>query len=353
MDDVPQSSRSSLWTRLCMVLGLFALALCLATLANLPNRFHVPRSISADVEASRSQTWYLTSLAASLLAFVAGYASRKASRFRRPRLVGLLCASGPVVILLLQVLSVMADRMQGREPAPRAQCVNNLKQIQLGLVNYESRYGVFPPRVQQDRQGSPLLSWRVLILSCIDPQIDLFWQFHLDEPWDSPHNRTLTAPIPSGYVCPGQAEWSRNQTIYQVLDSPGSFLDASRPTRLSQISDGTATTIAVVEGPTPVPWTSPQDVSFRSDEPFRPWEATHPGGFNASFVDGSVRFLRSTINPSVLKALATRAGGESIDPEHLLNQTDCAVVGQAFQPDSSAFQAGKRDVQHTEMCGPT
>ena len=44
--------------------------------------------------------------------------------------------------------------------------------------------------------------------------------------------------------------------------------------------------------------------SFRSD---------HPGGVNFALVDGSVRFISEEIEQSVLQALATRAGNETID----------------------------------------
>ncbi|MGL4553071.1 MAG: H-X9-DG-CTERM domain-containing protein, partial [Gemmataceae bacterium] len=38
----------------------------------------------------------------------------------------------------------------------------------------------------------------------------------------------------------------------------------------------------------------------------------HPGGVNAVLMDGSVRFVRDAVGPSVWRALATRAGGEVI-----------------------------------------
>jgi prepilin-type N-terminal cleavage/methylation domain-containing protein/prepilin-type processing-associated H-X9-DG protein len=41
----------------------------------------------------------------------------------------------------------------------------------------------------------------------------------------------------------------------------------------------------------------------------------HPGGANFLFADGSVRFLKSTINPIPWRGLATRAGGEVISSD--------------------------------------
>ena len=51
-----------------------------------------------------------------------------------------------------------------REAARRAQCVNNLKQIALAMLNYESANGAFPKPAITDKDGKPLLSWRVAIL---------------------------------------------------------------------------------------------------------------------------------------------------------------------------------------------
>ena len=39
----------------------------------------------------------------------------------------------------------------------------------------------------------------------------------------------------------------------------------------------------------------------------------HPGGVNALFVDGSVRFITNSISQTTWRALGTRNGGEVVD----------------------------------------
>jgi prepilin-type processing-associated H-X9-DG protein len=41
----------------------------------------------------------------------------------------------------------------------------------------------------------------------------------------------------------------------------------------------------------------------------------HPGGVNFLYADGSVHFLKSTINPIPWRALATRAGNEALSAD--------------------------------------
>ena len=51
------------------------------------------------------------------------------------------------------------------------------------------------------KDGKPLLSWRVKLLPYLE-QGALYKEFHLDEPWDSEHNKKLRATVPATYRSP-------------------------------------------------------------------------------------------------------------------------------------------------------
>ena len=58
-----------------------------------------------------------------------------------------------------------------------------------------------PAASSYDPEGKPLLSWRVYVLPHMEQQA-LFNQFHLDEPWDSEHNRKLIDQMPELFADP-------------------------------------------------------------------------------------------------------------------------------------------------------
>ena len=75
----------------------------------------------------------------------------------------------------------------------------------------------------------------------------------------------------------------------------------------------------VVEAKEAVTWTKPDDLKFdpgaAADASLYGAFSLHPGGFNAAFADGSVRFIKRSISPIVFKALITRNGGEVIQAD--------------------------------------
>jgi prepilin-type processing-associated H-X9-DG protein len=155
----------------------------------------------------------------------------------------------------------------------------------------------------------PLLSWRVALLPHLGYE-PLYEKFRFDEAWDSPHNKPLLAQMPEVYVPVIAKDVPKHTTYYQVFTGPGALFDGDSGPTLRSIRDGAANTITVVESAKPVPWTKPEDVSIDWEKPLPTLGGLFNDGFHALFADGSVRFLRRTLNPSVLRAAITSNGGE-------------------------------------------
>jgi prepilin-type processing-associated H-X9-DG protein len=224
----------------------------------------------------------------------------------------LLVCSGILIALLLPAVQA------SREAARRASCANNLRQIGLALHTYQASYGCFPPAYIPDANGRPMHSWRVLILPYLEQQA-LYDQYRFDEPWDGPHNRALVARMPSIYRCPSDTGSDPSETSYLMIVGPDTISDGPTAHGLGDFSDGMSTTIAVIEAADRgVNWMEPQDLPVEIvergiDRPKgRGLHSDHPGGVNAAFADGSVRFLSRGTDPDDLKAMSTIDGGEFI-----------------------------------------
>jgi hypothetical protein len=200
-----------------------------------------------------------------------------------------------------------------REAARRSQSSNNLKQIGLALHNYHDGNQTFPPAFTTDKNGKPGLSWRVLILPYVE-EAELYKQFHLDEPWDSEHNKPLAAKVPRVYVSPNYAG-PPGKTIYLGIGGKHGIFVGKDAVRIADIADGTSNTIMVVEGSnaSAVDWTKPEVFVPDDANPTKGLTGLRPGGFNALFCDASVRFISQTVDPQLLKAMFTRDGGETVN----------------------------------------
>jgi RNA polymerase sigma factor (sigma-70 family) len=164
--------------------------------------------------------------------------------------------------------------------------------------------------------GKALLSWRVALLPYLEQQ-ELYRQFKLDEPWDSPHNKKLLAKMPKVFAAPGVTTREPYTTFYQVFVGPHAAFEKHRAMRIANITDGTSNTLLIVEAGSAVPWTKPEDLHFDEDEPLPELGGAYPGIFNAAFADGSVHVFRKNANPDLLRALITRDGGEPVDPARI------------------------------------
>jgi hypothetical protein len=161
--------------------------------------------------------------------------------------------------------------------------------------------------------GQPLLSWRVLLLPDIE-QKELFHEFHLDEPWDSPHNVQLLARMPATYAPPpGKAsKVPPHHTVCQVFVGRGAAFEGREGLRLpADFPDGTSNTLLVVEAGEPVPWTKPEDLAYDPGGRLPGLRCLFRDGFRAALGDGSVRWLlKRDLGEATLRALITRNGGD-------------------------------------------
>ncbi len=199
-----------------------------------------------------------------------------------------------------------------QEMQAKAASINNLKQIGLAMLNYESANKHFPLPASVNAAGKPLLSWRMLILPYLE-QDALYSQFHLDEPWDSAHNRTLIDKMPSVYRLP-ISKSERGRTNYLLPVGNGAAFSADQPTEFKQITDGTSNTIMVVEvdDEHAAIWTKPDDLPFDPKEPAKGLGRFFDGGFNATFCDGSVHSFRTAPDRETLRRLFLRTDGQPI-----------------------------------------
>ena len=139
---------------------------------------------------------------------------RSGSAFTLVELLVVIAIIGVLVALLLPAVQA------AREAARRAQCSNNLKQIGLGLLNYETTRKSYPPGRYRpanvtDRNA---LGWSVWHLPYIEQQ-NLFDRIDFSSPMNEPPNNLpdLTGPaniLIDSYLCPstGRSQFYRGDS---------------------------------------------------------------------------------------------------------------------------------------------
>jgi hypothetical protein len=241
------------------------------------------------------------------------------------------------VKILLQ--AVIPALQAARTSAGRSQSMNYLKQIGLAMHMYHDQYKHFPPQAIRSKEGKPLLSWRVAILPFVE-QTQLYQQFHLDEPWDSEHNKKLIEKMPAYFASPhlGDALKLKGMTSYLVPltrqppavftppkpAAPGSApaptaaapemtFDNLEGTSIQKMTDGTSNTAIVVEvhPKSAVVWTKPDDLVIDAKDPFQGLRDQPNNGFAALFGDGSVRMIFYTLDPKVLTYIFQMNDGQA------------------------------------------
>lgn len=296
-----------------------------------------------------------------------------------------------IIAILIALLVPAVQRT--REAAARTECANNLKQLGLALHGFHDQNKVFPASGWQSGVSGPgnpagkAVGWRPLILPFIEQaSLQRLYDFNLDW-WVGTNLPAASVPVRT-FKCPSvparpevtsaPAQMTRPamtfpnpiapadyETIMGVhptainaalYNGPNRFsvMHRNSRNRMTDITDGTSTTIMVVECsarpmiyrlhlPLSYPTNSNnQGIGWADSEgPFsldgansdgsleacsvasgctfamnkrndnEPY-SFHPGGANMLFADGHVQFIRAGVSLGVLAALCTRNAGEVV-----------------------------------------
>ncbi|MBM4094421.1 MAG: DUF1559 domain-containing protein, partial [Planctomycetes bacterium] len=197
-----------------------------------------------------------------------------------------------------------------REAAQHAQAMNQLRRIAAALLGYQQVHGRFPPASLVGPDGKTRHSWRVAILPHLGYD-ELYRQYKLDEPWDSPANRQVLERMPAEYRHPAANAAVRETWCFAVV-GPGTVLGSDKGTAITEITDEAHNTLLVVEAKRSVPWTKPEDVVVEGSATEARLGGYSGDVFLAAFADSSVRALPADMPREQLLGYATRDGGESL-----------------------------------------
>ncbi len=277
----------------------------------------------------------------------AAKAGPRRHRYQGFTLIELLVVIAIIAILVAMLLPAV---QQAREAARRTQCKNNLMQLSVAMHNYQMAHDCFPPGsvnptgpIKSTADGYHM-SWVVSLLPFME-QNNVYKALDQNRSVYDPSNDSVRSIRISWLHCP--TDWAP-QTVNETTNYVGIYNDAEKPidvdgngilylnssTRYEQITDGSSHTILLSEklrAADELGWGSGtrdtlRNVSGINKSATQPGKllpnpdpmvagglsSAHVGGVQATFADGSTRYLSTSMNQAVLNLLANRQDGEPV-----------------------------------------
>jgi prepilin-type processing-associated H-X9-DG protein len=125
------------------------------------------------------------------------------------------------------------------------------------MLYAQGHQGEFPPAYVADAKGTPIHSWRAILLPYLVPKHKAY--FH-DEPWDGVNNQVLGMISPEIYCDPRLSTTAPTNIVLVV--GPGTLWpDGRNPKSPRTILRPEETIIGLEIKSNGVPWTSPTDLT--------------------------------------------------------------------------------------------
>jgi prepilin-type N-terminal cleavage/methylation domain-containing protein/prepilin-type processing-associated H-X9-DG protein len=230
----------------------------------------------------------------------------------------LRCREGFTLVELLVVIAIIGTLVALLLPAVRkarssgrnAACKNNLHQLGIALDLYNDTHGSYPV----DGENGFGISAFLL------PHLEEGPLYDRLQPWQpaSPDVELTRSDLAGAavdvFICPsiGKRPRSGSNSGYGQSNYIGNVHLFSRYTIYDDILDGESKTLAMGETIAGHPWALPGLASPSPPGEGGSYSSRHDGGANFVFCDGSVHFIRETIDPVVFTALCTIDGRETI-----------------------------------------
>ena len=194
---------------------------------------------------------------------------------------------------------------------------NNLHNIGLASHNYHDVYESFPPGGLFTEDGLPLHSWQTHLLGYFDasPLRDI----DMTRPWTDPIHGDVFRTRMKVFEIPRMRLDHTNEAGYALSHYAANerLFWPDSATQMGDVTDGTAETIMAGEVNAnfrawgdPVNWRDPALGINQSPDGFG---SPFTGGAFFLLCNGRVRFVSEEIDPEVLQAISTPAGGEPVE----------------------------------------